>query len=61
MKSSFKVIVPSTRPISEGVTKGNVNPRPDGPKPAASAKPEGQPTSSGGSNPGSGSPSAPKS
>jgi len=48
MERSRKIIIPNTRPISEGDNKGNVNTRPDGPKPAAIAKPEGQPASSSG-------------
>ncbi len=39
----------NSRPISEGEYKGNTNPRPEGQKPVATAKPQGRPTASNGS------------
>ena len=40
-----RVFVPQTRPIRESINRGNVNPRPSGAKPTATAKPEGRPAS----------------
>jgi hypothetical protein len=48
MKQVSKVVVVETRPIREGTSRGNVNARPSGTKPVASAKPEGRPVSSSG-------------
>ena len=45
MKIFSKVIVPQPRPIREGSSRGNVNNRPVGAKPAATARPEGRPVS----------------
>jgi hypothetical protein len=41
MERYTKVITPNTRPIAEGSTKANTNARPEGPKPAAEARPQG--------------------
>lgn len=48
MKQVSKVVVVETRPIREGASRGNVNARPSGAKPVATAKPEGRPVSSSG-------------
>ncbi len=48
MRQVSKVIVLETRPIREGTSRGNVNARPSGAKPVATAKPEGRPVSSSG-------------
>lgn len=45
MERSSEIINPSKRPIIESGNKGNVNTRPEGAKPVATAKPECRPTS----------------
>jgi hypothetical protein len=44
MERYTKVITPNARPITEGATKGNTNTRPEGPKPTAEARPQGNST-----------------
>jgi hypothetical protein len=45
MKTTTKIRNPGSRPIREGIGRGNFRHRPVGPKPAASAKPQGGATS----------------
>jgi hypothetical protein len=58
MKQISKAVVVETRPIRESASRGNVNARPSGAKPVATAKPEGRPVSSSGNGASQGSPPA---